>query len=100
MDNIPSLLWACVLNKALDACRIKCGISKLYTHLVIKQSNSKCFWEAPIVPFHLTCCSFIVMALSILGVWHHYMEIQLTTAPQYFGMACTNQRVYMKVKEG
>ena len=71
VDNTPSLLWPCVLNEALDACLYLYEVSKLYTSSVIKQSNSKCFREAPIVPFHLTVYDIITWKFN--SPLHHSM---------------------------
>ena len=57
MDNTPGLLHACALNKAVDASLYSYVISKVFTLYVIskvftpsiiKESDSKCFREAPI----------------------------------------------------
>ena len=63
MDNTPGPSWACVLNEVLDTSLHSYVVSKVYTPSVIKQSDSKCFREAPIVPFHLTRCRFVMTAL-------------------------------------
>ena len=38
-------------------------ISKVHTPSVTKQPDSKCIREAPFAFFHLTSCSFVMMAL-------------------------------------
>ena len=63
VDNTTGPLRAGVLNEALDAFLHLYLASKVQTPSVIKQPDSKCFREAPIVSFHLTRCSFVMMAL-------------------------------------
>ena len=63
MVNTTSPLRACVVNEALDASLHLYLISKVQTPIVIKQPDSKCFREAPIVSFHVTYCSFVMTAL-------------------------------------
>jgi len=63
VDNTTGPLCACVLNEALDASLHLYLVSKVKTPSVIKQPDSKCFREAPIVSFHLICCSFVMTAL-------------------------------------
>ena len=48
MDNTPGLLHACALNEAVDASLYSYVISKVFTPSIIKESDSKCFREAPI----------------------------------------------------
>ena len=79
MDNTTGPLRACVLNEAFDASLHLYLISKVQTPSVIKQTDSKCFREAPIVSLHLTRCGFAMTALSISSVWHHHVEIQVST---------------------
>ena len=82
MDSASCLFQACALDEALDTFPEHClyfyDISKVYTPSVTKQSGLKCFREGPVVPFHLTCWSFIMTALvHFLSLWHHHVEIQL-----------------------
>ena len=63
MDNTPGLLCACAPNEALDASLHSFVVSKAYASSVTKQPNSKCFREAPVASFHLTCCSFAMTTL-------------------------------------
>ena len=63
MDNTTGPLCACVLNDALDASLHLYLVSKVQTPSVIKQPDSKCFREAPIVSFYLTYCSIVMTAL-------------------------------------
>ena len=63
MDNTTGPLRTCVLNEALDASLHLYLVLKVQTPSVIKQPDSKCFREAPIVSFNLICCSFVMTAL-------------------------------------
>ena len=62
VDNISDPLCGSALNEAVDGFLYSYVASKLYTPSVIKQFNSKGLSEAYIVPFPITCCSFIMMA--------------------------------------
>ena len=69
MDNTPGPHRTCTLNKALlplNASLYSHVASKAYTPSVIKQSDLKCFREAPVVSFHLTRYSFIMTDLVYL----------------------------------
>ena len=68
VDNTTGPLRVCVLNEAFDASLHLYLVSKVQTLSVIKQPDSKCFREAPIVSFHLTRCSFVMMALVHLAL--------------------------------
>ena len=76
MDNTTGPLRAYVLNEAFDASPHLYLVSKVQTPSVIKQPDSKCFREAPIVFFHLTRCSFVMTALVHFECM---AEIQLST---------------------
>ena len=103
MDNTPGPLCACALNKALDASMHSHVVSKVLIPSVMKQPDSKCFREAPVVSFHLTCCSFVMMALvhfksmaSSCGNSTLYtLSILCLAAAQHLGMACTNHWIYI-----
>ena len=63
MDKTPIPLRAYAPMEALDASMYSFVISKVHTPSVAKQRDSKCFREAPVASFHLTSCSFVMMAL-------------------------------------
>ena len=63
MDKTLDPLRACAPIEALDASMYSFVVSKVHTPSVAKQSDSKCFREAPVASFHLTSYSFIMMAL-------------------------------------
>ena len=63
MDKTAGPLHACAPNEALDASMYSFVVSKVHTPSVAKQLDSKCFREAPVASFHLTSCSFVMMAL-------------------------------------
>ena len=63
MDKTPVPLRACAPIEALNASMYSFVVSKVHTLSVAKQRDSKCFREAPIASFHLTSCSFVMMAL-------------------------------------
>ena len=63
MDKTHGPLRACAPIKALDASMYSFVVSKVHTPSVAKQPDSKCFREAPVASFHLTSCSFVLMAL-------------------------------------
>ena len=63
MDKTPVLLHACAPIEALDASMHSFVVSKMHTPSIAKQRDSKCFREAPVASFHLTSCSFVMMAL-------------------------------------
>ena len=63
MDKTHSPLRACAPIEALDASMYSFVVSKVHTPSVTKQPDSKCFREAPVASFHLTSCSFVLMAL-------------------------------------
>ena len=63
MDKTHGLLRACALIEALDASMYLFVVSKVHTPSVAKQPDSKWFREAPVASFHLTSCSFVLMAL-------------------------------------
>ena len=62
MDKTPVPLRAGVPIEALDASMYSFVVSKVHTPSVAKQHDSKCFREAPVASFHLTSCSFVMMA--------------------------------------
>ena len=53
MDKTPGPLRACAPIKALDASMYSFVVSKVHTPSVAKQSDSKCFMEAPVDTFLL-----------------------------------------------
>ena len=63
MDKTPILLRACAPIEALDASMYSFVVSSVHTPSIAKQRDSKCFREAPVASFHLTSCSFVMMAL-------------------------------------
>ena len=63
MHKTPVLLHACAPIEALDVSMYSFVVSKVHTPSVAKQRDSKCFRETPVASFHLTSCSFIMMAL-------------------------------------
>ena len=63
MDKTPIPLRACTPIEALDASMYSFVVLKVHTPSVAKQRDSKCFREAPVASFHLTSCSFVMMAL-------------------------------------
>ena len=96
-DNIPGLLCACALNETLDTSLFLYVISKAHTPSVMKQPDLKYFREALIVPFHLTCCSFVMTAFVHFECMASSREIQFfpllilrLAEPLHLGMACTN----------
>ena len=62
MDKTPIPLRAGVPIEVLDASMYSFVVSKVHTPSVAKQRDSKCFREAPVASFHLTSCSFVMMA--------------------------------------
>ena len=63
MDKTPVPLRACAPIEALDASMYSFVVSKVHAPSVAKQHDSKCFREAPVASFHLTSCSFVIIAL-------------------------------------
>ena len=63
VDKTPIPLCACAPIEALDASMYSLVVSKVHTPSVAKQRDSKCFREVPVASFHLTSCSFVMMAL-------------------------------------
>ena len=59
----PIPLCACAPIEALDTSMYSFVVSKVHTPSVAKQRDLKCFREAPVASFHLTSCSFVMMAL-------------------------------------
>ena len=65
MDKTHGSLRACAPIEALDASMYLFVVSKVHAPSGAKQPDSKCFrvLVAPIASFHLTSCSFVLMAL-------------------------------------
>ena len=63
MDKNPVPFCACAPIEALDPSMYSFVVLKVHTPSVAKQRDSKYFREAPVASFHLTSCSFVMMAL-------------------------------------
>ena len=63
MDKTPVPLYACAPIEAFDASMYSFVVLKVHTPSVTKQRDLKCFKESPVASFHLTSCSFVMMAL-------------------------------------
>ena len=79
MDNTTGPLRACVLNEAFDASPHLYLVSKVQTPSVIKQPDSKCFRGLLLLFSTSHAAASLRRPLSISSLWHHHVEIQLST---------------------